>query len=165
MNLDDVHRGVHGNRKRKRIGRGPGSGHGKTATRGHKGQQSRTGSSQKIVFEGGKMPLIRRIPKRGFNNRWAKIIAVVNVGDLEKSFQAGDEVTPEALKAKGLSKYPHDCVKILGNGELTVELKVSAHQFSQSAIDKIQKVGGQAVVIPGPAPVVKNKQRSAKQSS
>jgi large subunit ribosomal protein L15 len=165
MNLDDVHRGVHGNRKRKRVGRGPGSGHGKTATRGHKGQQARTGSSQKIVFEGGKMPLIRRIPKRGFNNRWAKRVAVVNVGDLEKSFQAGDEVTPEALKSKGLSKFPHDVVKILGNGELTRELKVTAHQFSQSAIDKIQKVGGQAVVIPAPAPVVKNKQKSAAQTS
>ena len=163
MNLDDVHRGITGNRKRKRIGRGIGSGHGKTATRGHKGHQARTGYSRKLVAEGGKMPLVRRIPKRGFNNRWAKIVAVVNVGDLEKAFDNGAEVTPEALKAKGLSKFPHDRVKILGNGELTRELKVSAHQFSQSAIDKIQKVGGQAVVIPGPAPVVKNK--PAKQPS
>jgi large subunit ribosomal protein L15 len=163
MNLDDVHRGITANRKRKRIGRGIGSGHGKTATRGHKGHQARTGYSRKLVSEGGKMPLVRRIPKRGFNNRWAKIVAVVNVGDLEKAFDGGAEVTPEALKAKGLAKFPHDRVKILGNGELTIELKVSAHQFSQSAIDKIQKVGGQAVVIPGPAPVVKNK--PARQSS
>jgi len=157
MNLDDVHRGVNGNRRRKRIGRGPGSGHGKTATRGHKGQQARTGYSRKLVGEGGKMPLVRRIPKRGFNNRWAKIVAVVNVGDLEESFQAGEEVTPQALKAKGFSKFPHDRVKILGNGELTRKLKVSAHQFSQSALEKIQKAGGEAVVIPGPAPVIKNK--------
>jgi large subunit ribosomal protein L15 len=157
MNLDDVHRGIAANRKRKRIGRGPGSGHGKTATRGHKGHQARTGYSRKLVSEGGKMPLVRRIPKRGFNNRWAKIVAVVNVADLEKVFDAGAEVTPEVLKSRGLSKFPHDRVKILGNGDLSKKLKVSAHHFSQSALDKIQKAGGEAVVIPGPAPIVKNK--------
>jgi large subunit ribosomal protein L15 len=160
MNLDDVNRGIHRNKSRKRIGRGPGSGHGKTAGRGAKGQRSRTGYSMRATFEGGQMPIVRRIPKRGFHNRFARTVAVVNVGDLERRFDGGAEVTPETLKAKNLAKGRYDLLKVLGNGELTKPLTVSAHQFSRSAAEKIEKAGGQTVVLPGPAPVVKNKQRT-----
>jgi len=158
MNLDDVHRGIHKHKKRKRIGRGPGSGHGKTAGRGHKGQASRAGWSRHPTFEGGQMPLVRRIPKRGFHNRWALLVAVVNVGDLEQRFQADDDVNPETLRANNLAKGRFDVLKILGDGQLTKKLKVSAHRFSKSAREKIEQAGGEVVVLPGKAPVVKNKQ-------
>lgn len=160
MNLDEVHRGIHKFKKRRRIGRGPGSGHGKTAGRGHKGQRSRAGFSVHPTFEGGQMPLVRRIPKRGFNNRWAKIVAIVNVGDLDTAFSAGDEVTPAGLREKNLAKCRCDEIKVLGNGELTKKLKVSAHRFSKSAQEKIEQAGGQVVTLPGKKPVVKNKMSS-----
>jgi len=160
MNLDDVNRGIQKNKKRKRLGRGPGSGHGKTAGRGHKGQGSRAGFSIRATFEGGQMPLVRRIPKRGFNNRWALSVAIVNVGDLEKLFQAGEEVNPQTLQAKNLAKGRYDVLKVLGDGPLTKSLKVSAHRFSRSAKEKIQQAGGEVIVLPGKAPVVKNKQKS-----
>ena len=160
MNLNDVNRGIHKNKSRKRIGRGPGSGHGKTATRGAKGQGSRSGYSMLRVFEGGQMPLVRRIPKRGFHNRWAENVAVVNLGTLEKHFQNGDEVNAEALKAKRIVRGSYDLLKVLANGELTKNLKVSAHRFSGAAREKIVKAGGQALVLPGKAPVVKNKMKS-----
>ena len=102
MNLSDIHRGVHKARPRKRLGRGIGSGQGKTAGRGHKGQGSRNGVSFSPIFQGGTMPLVRRIPKRGFNNRWAKTVLVVNVGDLNGAFKSGDQVTPEKLAAANL---------------------------------------------------------------
>jgi large subunit ribosomal protein L15 len=159
MNLNDVHRGIQKNKSRKRLGRGPGSGHGKTASRGSKGQGSRSGSSVSPIFEGGQMPLVRRIPKRGFNNRWAETVAAVNLGLLERHFQAGEEVTPESIRAKTLIKGSYDQLKVLGNGELTKSLKISAHKFSRSALEKIEKAGGQAVVLPGKAPVVKNKMK------
>ena len=159
MNLNDVHRGIRKHKKRKRLGRGPGSGHGKTCGRGHKGQRSRAGYSVHPTFEGGQMPLVRRIPKRGFNNRWALTVAIVNVGDLEKRFDDGAEITPELLKAKNLAKGRYDLLKVLGNGELTKNLKISAHRFSRQAIEKIEKAGGEAVVLPGKAPVVKNKMK------
>ena len=159
MNLNDAHRGIQKNKSRKRIGRGPGSGHGKTATRGSKGQGSRSGYSLSPIFEGGQMPLVRRIPKRGFNNRWAETVAIVNLGVLEKHFPSGAEVTPDALNAKAIVKGSYDQLKVLGNGELTKNLKVSAHKFSRSALEKIEKAGGQAVVLPGKAPVVKNKMK------
>ena len=162
MNIHDVNVGIHKNRPRKRVGRGPGSGHGKTSARGHNGQQSRAGASQLVVFEGGRMPLVRRIPKRGFNNRWALKVGVVNIGDLEARFQVGEEVTPESLRAKDLAKYTYDVLKVLGDGELSKKLKVSAHRFSKSAIEKIEKAGGEVVVLPGKKPVVKNKQKSAR---
>jgi large subunit ribosomal protein L15 len=164
MNLDDVHRGVKKHKRRRRVGRGPGSGHGKTSARGHKGQGSRAGHSVHPTFEGGQMPLVRRIPKRGFNNRWAKIVAIVNVGDLDGAFDVGEEVTPEALRKKNLAKCRADEIKILGNGELTKKLKVTAHRFSASALEKIEKAGGQAVTLPGKKPVVKNKMSSVKSS-
>ncbi|HUT10665.1 MAG TPA: 50S ribosomal protein L15 [Thermoguttaceae bacterium] len=161
MNLNDVHRGIKKFKRSKRVGRGAGSGHGKTCGRGHKGQRSRAGYSVHPTFEGGQMPLVRRIPKRGFNNRWAATVAIVNVGDLEKQFDDGEEVSPESLKTKHLAKGRYDLLKVLGNGELTKKLTVSAHRFSRQATEKIEKAGGQAVVLPGKAPVVKNKQRSA----
>jgi large subunit ribosomal protein L15 len=159
MNLSDVNRGVHTHRKRKRLGRGIGSGQGKTAGRGHKGQWARNGVSFLSIFQGGTMPLVRRIPKRGFHNRFGATVAVVNVGDLAAAFQSGDEVTPESLAAISLVKGTFDELKVLGNGELNKKLKVSAHKFSKSAAEKIEKAGGQTIVIPGAKPVVKNKMR------
>jgi large subunit ribosomal protein L15 len=159
MNLSDANKGVHTHRKPKRLGRGIGSGQGKTAGRGHKGQWSHNGVSFLSVFQGGTMPLVRRIPKRGFHNRFAADVAVVNVGELNEAFKAGDEVTPETLAAASLVQGRFDELKILGNGELKKKLKVSAHRFSKSAADKIAQAGGQTVVLPGKAPVVKNKMR------
>ena len=162
MNINDVHHGIHKNKSRKRIGRGPGSGQGKTAGRGHKGQGSRTGYHSSPLFEGGQMPLVRRIPKRGFNNRWAETVAVVNLGCLEKRYQAGEEVTPETLREKRIVRGRFDLLKVLADGELSKPLKVSAHKFSRCAAEKIEKAGGQAVVLPGKKRVVKHKQRAAK---
>ncbi len=105
------------------------------------------------------MPLVRRIPKRGFHNRWAETVAIVNLDVLERNFQSGEEVTPDALRSKALLRGSYDLLKVLGNGELTKSLKISAHRFSRSALEKIEKAGGQAVVLPGKAPVVKNKMR------
>ena len=99
--------------------------------------------------------MIRRIPKRGFHNPWAKVVAAVNVGDLEAAFEAGEEVTLESLRGKNLAKGRFDELKILGDGELTKKLKISAHRFSQSALEKIEKAGGEAIVLPGKKPVVK----------
>jgi large subunit ribosomal protein L15 len=155
MNLHDVNRGVHKNKKRRRIGRGKGSGWGKTAGRGHKGQGQLAGWTMHPAFEGGQMPLARRVPKRGFNNQWAREIAVVNLGDLDKLFESGDEVTPDTLKAKNLAKCRYELLKVLGDGELTKKLKISAHRFSKSALEKIQQSGGEVVILPSPAPVVK----------
>ena len=159
MNLNDVHHGIQKNKARKRIGRGIGSGQGKTAGRGSKGQGSRSGSSTSPVFEGGQMPLVRRIPKRGFTNKFADDVAVVNVALLEKHFQNGEEVSPAAVSEKGLVRGRYDVLKVLGDGELTKSLKISAHQFSRSATEKIEKAGGQAIVLPGKKPVVKNKMK------
>jgi large subunit ribosomal protein L15 len=161
MNLNDVHRDIHKSKNRKRLGRGPGSGHGKTAGRGHKGQGARAGFSMSATFEGGQMPLVRRVPKRGFHNRWALVVAAVNVGELDAAFDNGAEVTPEALRAASLTKGQYDVLKVLAGGELTKKLKISAHRFSKAALEKIQRAGGEAVVLPGKKPVAKNKMRSA----
>lgn len=134
------------NKEVKRVGRGHGSGNGKTAGKGHKGQNARSGGGVRIGFEGGQMPLARRIPKRGFNNIFATKYAVVNVSDLNK-FKDGTVVDTELLIASGLVKKVNDGVKILGNGELTAKLTVKAAKFSQSAIEKIEKAGGKAEVI------------------
>lgn len=163
MNLNDIHSGVTRNKSRKRLGRGPGSGHGKTAGKGHKGQKARHGYKALSVFEGGQMPLVRRIPKRGFHNKFALTVAIVNVSNLEKHFQAGEEVTPDTIEARDLVKGRYDLLKILGNGELTKGLKVMAHQFSGSAKEKIEKAGGQIVVLPGKAPVHPEKIKKQKQ--
>jgi large subunit ribosomal protein L15 len=129
-----------------RRGRGHGSGNGKTAGKGHKGQKARSGAPR-IGFEGGQMPLYRRLPKRGFKNRNTKEIISVNISTLNKLFNDGDEVTVEILKAKGAISNPKDGVKILGNGELTKKLNVKANAFSASAVEKIQALGGSAEVI------------------
>jgi large subunit ribosomal protein L15 len=161
MNLNDVHRGIQKHKKRKRLGRGPGSGQGKTAGKGHKGQRARAGWKSPVTFEGGQMPLVRRIPKRGFHNAFALTVAAVNLGDLDGAFAAGEEVTPESLKAKAVVRGSYDVLKVLGDGELTKKLKISAHRFSRSALEKIQQAGGEAVVLPGRKPVAKNKQKKS----
>lgn len=128
--------------KKKRIGRGPGSGTGKTAGKGHKGQKSRSGYSQKIGFEGGQMPLQRRLPKRGFTNIFKKQWLEISLAKIEESFNAGDEVTPEILHERGLiKKAKHDLV-ILGTGNVTKSLKISAHRFTKTAKEKIENAGG-----------------------
>ncbi|MBU0730028.1 MAG: 50S ribosomal protein L15 [Proteobacteria bacterium] len=131
-----------GSRKqRKRIGRGPGSGHGKTSTKGHKGARARSGYTAKLGFEGGQMPLHRRLPKRGFTNNFKKLFAVVNVKDLER-FEAGTRIDRQVLVDAGLvaKKYPQ--VKILGDGELTKSVKVAVDKVSVSASEKIKAAGG-----------------------
>jgi len=130
---------------RKRIGRGMGSGHGKTATRGSKGQHAGTGFSQKRGFEGGQMPLHRRLPKRGFTNIFKKQFAIVNLGRLEKL--EGDTFSADSLLAAGVIHKVHDGLKILGTGVLTRKITVEAHHFSKSALEKIQQAGGTAQVI------------------
>jgi large subunit ribosomal protein L15 len=161
MDLSTVHEGVHKLKRKKRVGRGPGSGHGKTATRGNKGQWSSAGAHKPpSIFEGGQMPLFRRIPKRGFSQAtWAKHYLVVNVGDLDQAFADGATVDQEALRKAGLAKGPADGVRILGTGELTKRLVVKAHHFSKSAAEKITARGGTADVIPPPKKPKKNKMR------
>jgi large subunit ribosomal protein L15 len=128
--------------KKKRVGRGPGSGLGKTAGRGEKGQKSRSGYSAKIGFEGGQMPLHRRLPKRGFTNIFKKRWLEVSLSALDKSFEANEEVTPEVLHARGIIKKAEHDVVVLGTGEIGKALKVSAHRFTKSAREKIEKAGG-----------------------
>lgn len=159
MNIHDVHEGIVKYRKRKRLGRGTGSGLGKTSGRGHKGQRSRAGHSQHPTFQGGAMPMIRRVAKRGFNNKFGLKVGEVNVGELEARFDAGAEVTPAALKAKNLANYNYGVLKILGTGDITKALTVSAHKFSASAKEKIEKAGGKIVVLEMAKPVVKNKMK------
>ncbi|HXX14771.1 MAG TPA: 50S ribosomal protein L15 [Candidatus Eremiobacteraceae bacterium] len=148
MNLSNIHAPKKATEKRKRVGRGMGSGMGKTSTRGHKGQRSRTGSRMIRGFEGGQMPLHRRMPKRGFTNIFRKEYNIVSVERLAELCQATGETTinPDVLRKAGVIKTKHP-VKILGDGELAVALTVSAHKFSKSAQEKIVKAGGKAEVI------------------
>jgi len=133
--------------RKKRVGRGIGSGHGKTSTRGHKGQKSRRGYGElPAFFEGGQTPFIMRIPKRGFKNPNTIEYEIVNVKTLEEKFEANAEITPEVLKEKGIIKCT-SAVKILGDGELTKPLKVKAHKFSKSAEEKIKSAGGSVEII------------------
>lgn len=164
MKLNEVHQKIRKNKRPRRIGRGEGSGWGKTSGRGHKGQGQLAGWTTHPGFEGGQMPLVRRIPKRGFNNMWALTVASVNVGELDELFESGEEVSPETLKAKGRLKSRYDVLKILGNGQLTKKLKISAHRFSQTAREKIEQAGGQLVELPGRAPV-EGKPKSDKKKS
>ncbi|TKC97083.1 50S ribosomal protein L15 [Polyangium fumosum] len=140
------------NKKETRVGRGVGSGLGKTAGRGQKGQKARsTGNIGKKHFQGGQTPIQRRLPKRGFRNPLAAIVANVNVGDLE-IFEAGADVNQDALEGKRLLQGRYDLIKVLGDGELTKKLTVTAHRFSKSAIAKIEAAGGKAIVLaPGKA--------------
>jgi large subunit ribosomal protein L15 len=161
MKISDVNRGVHKNKKRLRIGRGPGSGRGKTSGRGHKGQGQLAGWSAPAIFEGGRSPLIRRVPKRGFHNAHGRIVISVNVGELDAAFASGAEVTPESLRTAGLCKGIWDEVKVLGNGALSKPLKISAHRFSAQAREKIAAAGGSITEIPGPAAVERKPSRKA----
>jgi large subunit ribosomal protein L15 len=134
--------------RKKRVGRGPGSGRGKTSARGNKGQKSRSGYSSKRGFEGGQMPLHRRLPKRGFTNIFKRVWAEVNLADLETLFDAGSTVTPESLLELGLIRQSRiKSVVILGEGELKKSLNVSAHRFSATAKEKIESVGGTVQVL------------------
>ena len=147
MKLHELSPAPGSTKERKRIGRGAGSGQGKTAGKGHKGQKARAGRGMRPGFEGGQMPLQRRLPKRGFNNIFRKEIVALNIKDLEKKFDNGAVVDTEALRAAGLVKNSFDGVKILGNGELTKKLTVKANAFSESAKQKIEAAGGIAEVI------------------
>lgn len=131
----------------KRVGRGAGSGTGKTAGKGHKGQNARSGGGVRPGFEGGQMPIARRVPKRGFNNIFATKYATVNVADLNEKFESGAVIDAQALKSCGLLKKTLDGVKVLGNGEITKSFTVKAAAFSGSAKEKIEKAGGKAEVI------------------
>ena len=146
MRLEELKPSKGAKKKAKRVGRGVGSGHGKTSTKGHKGQKARSGGGKGPGFEGGQMPLQRRIPKRGFTNIFRKEYAVVNLGDLARAGGA-DPVTPELLMEKGLIKNIKDGVKVLGMGDFSGKITVRAHKFSKSAVDKIQAAGGKAEVI------------------
>ena len=141
--------------KKKRVGRGPGSGLGKTSGKGHKGQKSRSGYSSKIGFEGGQMPLQRRLPKRGFTNIFKKQWIEISLAKIEENFNSGDEITPEILHKRGLiKKAKHDLV-VLGSGDVSKALKISAHRFTKAAKEKIEKAGGSITEI------VKTKQAQA----
>ena len=145
MNLSNLRAPKKANRNKKRVGRGMGSGHGKTSTRGHKGQGSRSGSSLMRGFEGGQMPLHRRLPKRGFTNIFRTEYTVLN---LDRLAELGEnELTIEFFAAKGLLKKNEGLLKILGNGELTAAITVHAHKFSKSAQEKIEKAGGKAILV------------------
>ena len=146
MKLHELSPAPGSTKERKRIGRGAGSGQGKTAGKGHKGQKARSGGGVRIGFEGGQMPIMRRIPKRGFNNIFAKKFAIINVSDLNK-FTDGTVVDAELLKAAGLIKKEYDGVKVLGNGDVTSKVTVKAAKFSQSAVEKIEKAGGKTEVM------------------
>jgi large subunit ribosomal protein L15 len=150
MQLHDVHQGVHRRKLRKRVGRGVGSGHGKTSSKGHKGHASRQGFKLSPLFEGGQMPLARRVPKRGFfNGAFKKAYVIVNLGDLDARFDAGAVVDEAALRSKGLVKgYNHDGIKILGDGTLSKPLEVHATKFSESAVAKITAAGGKTTLVP-----------------
>ena len=145
MNLSTLKPPAGQKRARRRVGRGMGSGHGKTSTRGSKGQHAGTGFSQKRGFEGGQMPLHRRLPKRGFTNIFKKQYAVINLGRIEKL--EGDSFIAESLIKMGAVRNGRDGVKILGTGELTRKITMEAHLFSESALKKIQAAGGEAKVI------------------
>ncbi len=147
MKLHELSPAAGSTKERKRIGRGAGSGQGKTAGKGHKGQKARAGHGMRPGFEGGQMPLQRRLPKRGFNNIFRKEIVALNVADLEAKFADGADVNVDTLKAAGLVKNSFDGIKILGNGELTKKLNVKANAFSASAKQKIEAAGGNAEVI------------------
>ena len=147
MRLNELEKNVGATQKRKIVGRGRGSGLGKTSGKGHKGQNARSGGGVRAVFEGGQTPLYRRLPKRGFNNaRYATVYAVINVSDLNR-FENGTVVSPALLREVGLVKNQLDGIKVLGNGELTKKLTIQAHKFSKTAVEKIEKSGSKIEVM------------------
>ena len=142
MELHNLTPAPNSKRAPKRLGRGIGSGTGKTSGKGHKGQNARSGGGVRPGFEGGQMPLIRQLPKRGFTNNWRKVYTTINVSDLER-FESGTVITSSLLKNKGvISKVEAYCLKVLGNGELTKTLTVKAQKFTKSAVEKIKAAGG-----------------------
>jgi large subunit ribosomal protein L15 len=147
MNLSDLKPARGAKQTKKRVGRGPGSGNGKTAGRGHKGAQSRSGYSYKRGFEGGQMPLHRRLPKRGFNNLFRTEYAVINLDQLEASFDPGTTITPDTLRAAGLVHGKRLPIKVLARGDVTKALTVQAHKFSGKAAEKLAAAGGKAEAI------------------
>ena len=147
IGLDNLRAPKGATHKKKRVGRGPGTGLGKTAGRGEKGQKSRSGYSSKIGFEGGQMPLHRRLPKRGFTNIFKKEWIEISLSSLEQNFEADAEVTPEVLHERGLIKKAKRDVVVLGTGEISKALRVSAHRFTKSAREKIERAGGAATLI------------------
>ena len=147
IGLNNLHAPAGSTHKKKRVGRGPGSGLGKTAGRGNKGQKSRSGYSSKIGFEGGQMPLHRRLPKRGFTNIFKKEWIEVSLSALDRSFEANEEVTPERLHERGLIKKAKRDVVVLGTGEISKALRISAHRFTKSAREKIELAGGLATLL------------------
>ncbi len=147
MKLHELKKVEGSTHSKKRVGRGPGSGLGKTSGRGHKGQLARSGGGKGPMFEGGQIPLYKRLPQRGFSNARFKVVyAVINVEDLNK-FEDGAEVTPEILKDMGIVKNQLNGIKVLGNGTLEKKINVKAHKFSKEAKEKIEKIGGKAEVI------------------
>ncbi len=162
MDLSTVHQGINKRKPKKRVGRGPGSGHGKTSSRGSKGQYASAGAKKpRFTFEGGQMPLFRRMPKRGFSHEtWDRKYHIVNVGDLDKAFNDGDTVDLASLAKVGLAKGPTDGVRVLGQGELTKKLTVKANHFSKSAGEKIKAKGGSTELILPVKKPVRNKMNS-----
>jgi large subunit ribosomal protein L15 len=161
MDLSTIHQGVQKRKLKKRVGRGVGSGHGKTATRGSKGQWASAGANMPSpVFEGGQMPLFRRIPKRGFSHRtWKASYLIVNVSALNELFADGATVDQASLRQAGLANGPADGIRILGEGELNKRLLVRVHHVSKSAREKIAAKGGTVEIVPPPAKPKKNKMR------
>ncbi|MBI2560034.1 MAG: 50S ribosomal protein L15 [Planctomycetes bacterium] len=147
MNLIDVKATPFKRKRKKRVGAGPGSGHGKTSGRGGKGTTARSGTEYRPYFEGGQMPLFRRLPKRGFHNPFKKLYDIVNIKDLE-CFDEGTVIDPEKMQEKGLVKNIKDGIKVLGDGELKKPLTVVAHKFSKTAVEKIKASGGEVKIIP-----------------
>lgn len=146
MKLHELKPAEGSRKERKRVGRGMASGHGKTSGRGHKGQKARSGGGVRPGFEGGQNPLYRRLPKRGFKNPFRKEYAIINLDTLNR-FEEGTNVTPELLIEQGIVKNVRHGIKVLGNGEINVKLTVSAHKFSQSAVEKIEAAGGKTEVV------------------
>jgi large subunit ribosomal protein L15 len=147
MSLNNLRPPRGAKKPKKRVGRGPGSGHGKTASRGHKGAQSRSGFRFKRGFEGGQMPLHRRVPKRGFTNPFRVEYAVVNLDTLAEVFDAGSAVTPELLVERGIVRDARAPIKILGRGDIAKQLTIKAHKFSETAVKKIAAAGGATEVL------------------
>jgi large subunit ribosomal protein L15 len=147
MRIDDVNKGITKHRKTRRLGRGNGTGQGKTSGRGQDGHKSRSGYSRHPGMVGEDLPMIRRIPKRGFHNKFALTVIALNVGDLAAVFEAGEEVTPQILQERGIVKKRFDELKILGDGVIDKPLKISAHRFSSSASEMIAAAGGTATVL------------------
>jgi large subunit ribosomal protein L15 len=162
MDLSKIHQGITKRKRKKRVGRGIGSGMGKTATRGAKGQYASAGAGHPIfAFEGGQMPLFRRIPKRGFSHAtWDKKYFIINVGDLSDAFEDGASIDFDILRAAGILNGKYDGVRVLGNGEVTKKLTIKANHFSKSATEKITAKGGTAELIPPAKKPVRNKMKA-----